>query len=343
MRNTNLAQGRTVRESLIAAGLISPGTTIKVGRPQSGVGREIARDRATERKVALKLTVTPDGPSDPEPGPASAHGGLTPIETQTDVDKFEVVGFSHDADEELEEALEAEGFFDDRAYLHGQALAEAAEEVLGEPSSVSFEDNGMIVDIETGEILGLVQEQFAVDDRASADWVLGKMLAEEAAMAAVDLTEAVIHARAILANAEALKKEKQRRLDYLHYRFDGELGEFARVQMNGSPSRTFKTINGSISLRSVKGGLRVKDEASALDTANRHGWSNAVKVTEKFLISQLTPQQKQLARSIAGHTTAFEIVPDRETVTIKTGVTGMPASATIDGLAKMLADRKEVA
>ena len=128
------------------------------------------------------------------------------------------------------------------------------------------EIDGALYDAETGEFLAFVDRAaaFAVVDQASAEWVLGKMLDAEAALAAVLQSPEVLRAKAVLANAEALQKASASRLDSLHRRFDGELGDYARRELEGKKGRTLKTLLGSISLKTVKGGLRVADEAKAL-------------------------------------------------------------------------------
>lgn len=173
------------------------------------------------------------------------------------------------------------------------------------------------VDPETGEVLGIVtpKPEFVIDTDDAANWCLAKMLAEESAIAAIDTADLVRQARAILENAEAMKKDRQRRLDWLHTRFDAELGKYARGALEGAKTRTLKLLCGSISLRTVKGGLRVIDEADALETAKSLGWKQAIKTTEKFLISELDEEQRHNAETMPG----FKLNPDEERVKIDTG------------------------
>lgn len=49
---------------------------------------------------------------------------LTPVEIQIDVDHFETAGYMYEPDDQLEAELEAQGFFNDQAYLEGQQIAE---------------------------------------------------------------------------------------------------------------------------------------------------------------------------------------------------------------------------
>jgi hypothetical protein len=179
--------------------------------------------------------------------------------------------------------------------------------------------DGMIVDIETGEVLGLAEKpEFTVKDEDSANWVLGKMLALESDIVAIETSARVIEAKAILANAAAMKKDASKRLEWLHARFTAEIGEWARPQLEGKKTKTLKTLLGAISFRVKKGGLRVADKDKALDWA-KSNTPNAIKVTEEFQISLLSDIGRALAEADSGNG-AFEVIPDAESVTIKTGV-----------------------
>lgn len=120
--------------------------------------------------------------------------------------------------------------------------------------------DGFVVDTETGEVLRpVVEDGFAVDSSDRLDWVLRRMGELEAAMVAVEQTDAVIHARAVLANAEQLKADFKRRLDSLHWRFDSEVEHYARQQLAGEKGRTLKSLYGSVSFRSVPSRISIGD------------------------------------------------------------------------------------
>lgn len=186
--------------------------------------------------------------------------------------------------------------------------------------------DGFIVDTETGEVLGFVEQptEFLVTDEDSCNWVLKKMLKVEADIMSIDNSADVLAADAVLRNATALRRVKEKRLEYLHKRFDAELGEYARGQLQGKKERTFKTIFGAIALRFVKGGLRVADKTLALRWATTAA-PDAIKVTEEFQISQLSAAQKEeivkrLNAEADPNLAAFKIEPDRETIAVTTGV-----------------------
>jgi hypothetical protein len=72
---------------------------------------------------------------------------------------------------------------------------------------------------------------------------------------------------------------------------------------------------GSVSFRTVRGGLKVVDASLALDYAQLNGFTNAIKVTESFQISKLDPAQRELLESKVPD--GFEYSPDREAMSIK--------------------------
>lgn len=175
-------------------------------------------------------------------------------------------------------------------------------------------------DPETGEVLGVVlpREDFVIDDVSSARWVLDKIGRSESAIKALDSEPDVLWANAILENARKLKKKAEDRLAYLHHRFDEELGRFARTQLD-SKGKTWCTPVGSVSFRTVKGGLRVVDKDKALVWAKQNT-PDAIKTSEEFQISKLTGIGRALAESdAASASSAFEIKPDAEVVKVTGG------------------------
>lgn len=179
-------------------------------------------------------------------------------------------------------------------------------------NGVSYE-----IDAETGEILSAEPEapKFAVTDEKSAEWVLQRIQEEEAAVAALTAQE-----NAILENVRAMKRRHQSKADGLRYRFAGELEAFARENLNGG--KTWTCPYGSVQFRKVASRLKVADDSRALEWA-RTGCPDAVKVTEEFQISKLTDEAKMILKELsADERTArgFEITPETESVSIKTGV-----------------------
>lgn len=197
-----------------------------------------------------------------------------------------------------------------------------AEQTEREPHYEVDETTGEISEVTVGSYGS--QETFHVTDVKGAQWVLKTMGREEAAIRAVEQTEAVIHARAILENAAKLKAEHQKKLDFLHYRFDNELGNVAKEALGEGKSRTWQTIHGSVSLRRIPGGLRVADEEKAVAWAHKY-YAPAIKTTEAFRITQVPDDVKaNLYGADPNYRKehGFDVIPETEKVIVKTGVEG---------------------
>lgn len=200
---------------------------------------------------------------------------------------------------------------------------------MTQPTNTIEVVDGYVINTVTGEVMGLAQSPiFTISDPSSLDWVLGKMLSEESAIHAIDNTEAVIHARAILDNALAMKKDRQRRLDWLHRRFDDEIGHYVRPLLEGQKTKTYKTIYGQVSFRKKPRRLAVADPESALAWASVN-CPEAIKTTAEFQIGRLPADRalsltEELLRGgdseDSAERKAFTVIPESELVTVKTGV-----------------------
>ncbi len=165
-------------------------------------------------------------------------------------------------------------------------------------------DVDFAVDPETGEVTCRTHEEFVIDDERKADWVLGQFLAIDAQIAAVDGSELVAQARAIVANAESKKKTLNGMRKALEWRFSGDLQQFA---LNNAPrgQKTWKGICGAVSVRTVAAKRVVTDEGAAIAWLKDHT-PGALKVS--VLVSRLPECD------VPG----VEVEPARESVTIRT-------------------------
>jgi len=207
-------------------------------------------------------------------------------------------------------------------------VLEAGHFIINDTVCVLIE--GSYYTLEDGEFAGFaVPETFSVKDQESCDWVLRKFLDIESQINAVELSAEVLAAKAILANAESMRKGMYTKYRWLEMRFQNELVEYAKKQLEGKKERTFKTVLGSIALRTKKGGLRVLDKAKALEVAKLAKWTDAIKTTEEFQISGLAAEEKEsIQKGLLSAAwpeddemyKAFVVEPDSETVAIKTGV-----------------------
>lgn len=183
--------------------------------------------------------------------------------------------------------------------------------------------DGLLFDIETGECLGVWEKPaFHVTDTEKAEWLMRKLWDYDADILALEARE-----KAILENIGKMKADVKQRRDGLAYRFGPELEQFAKENLPQG-KKTWACPFGSVSFRASHGGVRVVDEKSALEIAQKSGWANAIKVTEEFRVSQLTPLQADTVKAwltesdpsqdIVGN--AFKIVEPQDLATIKTGV-----------------------
>lgn len=184
---------------------------------------------------------------------------------------------------------------------------------------------GFIYDVETGEFIGVAEKpRFSVVDQGSAEWVLEKMQTLDAEIAALEARKL-----ALVTNMDAMIADAKRHRSGMEWRFGPEIAEVAKANLpHGKKSWTCPY--GTVQFRTVKGGLKVKDAALAIEAAKAYGFTHALKVSESFLISQLTDTQKYVIEVDALRdesptddvriSAAFEVTEDRETVSIKSGV-----------------------
>jgi hypothetical protein len=180
----------------------------------------------------------------------------------------------------------------------------------------TISEDGFVYDPETGEILGHTEFQEPGIDSIRAISLLEMRLKVEAQLKVIDLQE-----KTVLANIERMRRRHLNTLQWLESQ-DEALAEFARGQMPKG-SKTWTTPYGSVSLRIVKGGLKVADSEQAANTASLF-FPHAFKETKTFQISKLTNEDKTKIESALkeGKTefSGFEITEDRETISVKTGV-----------------------
>lgn len=177
--------------------------------------------------------------------------------------------------------------------------------------------DGLIIDIESGEIVGQERPEFRVTDEASAEWVLEKIMNAEA-----DAARDKIKLKAVVERLEAAIKASEKRAEWFRNRYVGELEEFARERLEGAKTKTLKLTWGSISFRTVKGGLRVADPEAALEWAKQYA-PESVKVSESFQITKLPDNWREDLLVSSPEDLAergFAVAADSEAVSIKTGV-----------------------
>lgn len=180
------------------------------------------------------------------------------------------------------------------------------------------------IDPETGEILDVTtpQDGFQVTDRASAEWVLEKMAEAEAAAQAHKA-----RLEAVKANIESQIKDEERKLAFLDFKFGHQLRLFAEQELDGKKSKTLKLDNGKLSLRTVPAKWEWNQDA-LLPWAKKYA-PEAIKTTEKVLVSELTDAQKAVC-STEG---IAKVTDSQEVFSVKTGVPGAAKASTGGGSA----------
>jgi len=166
-----------------------------------------------------------------------------------------------------------------------EARAAEAEE---EEARRQSESDEFIVDPITGEVLGLTSRppEFTVTNQEEADWVLQKIGENESEIIAVDGVAAVVHARAIVANAEAKKKPFVKKKEFLELRFKPQCHVVASEALEGKKGQTLQLTHGKIALRKVRGTLGFKPYVDPLLWAKAH-CTECIKVEETAQISNV--------------------------------------------------------
>jgi len=177
-------------------------------------------------------------------------------------------------------------------------------------SQYNIIDNS-VVDTETGEVLGnAISDAGEISSQTALEAILEKIADVEGRLTAQQLRH-----QAILENCRKLEVRTASYLAYLKAQYEPHIEAYAKSRLEGQKSKTLTTPFGSVSFRTVRGGLKVVDASLALDYAQLNGFTNAIKVTESFQISKLDPAQRELIESKLPE--GFEMVADKETMSIK--------------------------
>ena len=177
-------------------------------------------------------------------------------------------------------------------------------------SQYNIIDN-LVVDTETGEVLGnAISDAGEISSQTALEAILEKLADVEGRLTAQQLRH-----QAILENCRKLEVRTASYLAYLKAQYEPHVEAYAKTRLEGQKSKTLTTPFGSVSFRTVRGGLKVVDPSLALSVAQAHGWIEAIKVTESFQISKLSEEQKNILT--AEMPDGFEYSPDRETMSIK--------------------------
>jgi hypothetical protein len=176
---------------------------------------------------------------------------------------------------------------------------------------------GYVYDVHTGECLGPVtpKPQWVCDSPEKAEWVLEKLQTVDTEIAALEARKV-----ALTKNIDTMIREQQQRRDSLLFRFQADLTEVGRQSLPAG-KKTWTCPYGSVGFRSVGASVKVVDEEKALIAAAT-AFPEAIKTTTSLLVSKI-PEDTKAQIMDDPHMAArlgFDVVPARESVTIKTGV-----------------------
>lgn len=182
-------------------------------------------------------------------------------------------------------------------------------EQLQETSTVEIDGN--IYDAETGEFLQSAgrKSDWLPQDAADYEWLGEKLGQADAEILAIEARRKFVNE-----NFDAMVKDVQRKKDGLLWKFGRMIEDFARGNLpKGKKTWTCPTM--SVSFRLSGPRLSVTDPDLALSWA-RDNAPEAVVVKESFQVSKLPQDAKEsLMQSPVG---GFEVVPEKETASIKT-------------------------
>lgn len=175
--------------------------------------------------------------------------------------------------------------------------------------------DGYWMDPDTGEIIEAEapKPEFRIDCKEHMDWYLEKRLNAVAEVHAIEMSSAVLAAKAVLDNATRMAARAQKRVDALDRRFSAEATEFARQNLP-TKGKTYYSPFGEVAFRAVPAKLTVADEAQAIAWARFNNLADCVKTT--FLVSKVS---RGVAENL-GAEQGFEWTPARESVSIKTDI-----------------------
>lgn len=155
------------------------------------------------------------------------------------------------------------------------------------PEGHWIDEDGFEIDAQ-GEVLGFVgkPESFAMKEvfrpttRDSVEWVLKKIGDCESK---IDASERRL--KVLKSNLEKQIKREKGRLEFLHMRFDADLIEFAKKDLEGRKGKTCQLDQGKIAFRTTNGTNKIRDMDRAVAWARKNGHENAVKVEESITVT----------------------------------------------------------
>lgn len=152
-----------------------------------------------------------------------------------------------------------------------------------------------IVSLETGEVYGFATKPEFAEIKTDEDayWVLSRLNKAESRALAARVQE-----EAILENCRKMRAVEESIVKWLRTVYEGQLAEWAKVQLAGKKVKSVKTPFGTVGFRSSGGGIKVTDPNLAERWASEYD-PDAVKVVREFQISKISDATKDLIQRVS--------------------------------------------
>lgn len=167
-----------------------------------------------------------------------------------------------------------------------------------------------IVDVETGEIIGMVEDSSKYIKRVETIHDLERYMSNLMEME-TDLAARKLALNAIVENANKLIGQLSARIDWYKMKHHDEIRCVAEGNLPRG-SKTYRCVYGTVSFRKKNARVVIKDDAKAIEWAEANA-PEAVVTTKKVLVSkmatELLPEESD---------DIFEVIPPEESMSIKT-------------------------
>lgn len=166
-----------------------------------------------------------------------------------------------------------------------------------------------LVDIETGEIIGMVEDSSKYIRRVETIHDLERYMSNLMEMES-DLAARKLALNAIVENANKLISQLSARVEWYKLKHHDEIRMVAEGNLPRG-SKTYRCVYGTVSFRKKNPRIVVKDDEKAIAWAEANV-PEAVVTTKKVLVSKVSIE------NLPEDTDAFEVIPAEESMAIKT-------------------------
>lgn len=177
--------------------------------------------------------------------------------------------------------------------------------------------DGWRYDVESGEVLGRadVAGDWTIDSDERAEWALELLSKLEGEIVGIDARIA-----AVTKQLTAMRRERERRVEWWRYRFQAPLIEFARSRLSGR-KRSVKFGWGTVAFRRTKGSHWITDMEAAIEFAKT--WlPSAIKVKRSVNVGDILEARRVAEKEVEESVPCPFLASSDETecVSITTGI-----------------------